>query len=68
MDIPSEYDRHYHPTTQDLRNMTKSVINKIRHNMFDQDALEALLQDELKQRPGFQYFLWKYKAISNAEW
>ena len=58
-DIPSEFDRHYHPTAQDLRNMTKGVINKIRKNTFDKDALKILLQDEAKQHPGFQYFLRK---------
>ena len=56
-DRPSEYDRHYYPTIQDLRNITKSVINKIRKNMFDQDALEALLQDEMQQHHGFRYSL-----------
>ena len=60
-DIPSEFDRLYHPTAQDLRNMTNGVINKIRKNTFDQDALEILLQDEAKQHPGFQYFLRNYK-------
>ena len=32
---PSEYDRRYYPTVEDLRNIKKRVINKIR-NMFDQ--------------------------------
>lgn len=64
-DIPSEYDRHYHPTIQDLRNMTKRVINKIRKNMFDQDALETFLKDESKQHPGFRYFLRKYNTIDD---
>ena len=31
----SEYDRHYYPTTQDLRNITKSAVNRIRNNMLD---------------------------------
>lgn len=37
---PSEHDRRYYPTTQDLRNMTKFAINKVRNKMFDHDALE----------------------------
>ena len=32
-DIPSTYDRHYHPTVQDLWNITKSVINNISQNV-----------------------------------
>ena len=68
-DIPSEFDRHYHPTAQDLRNsMTKGVINKIRKNTFDQNAFKILLQDEAKQHPGFQYFLRKYKKCDAREW
>ena len=56
---PSEYDRHYYPTTKDLRNITKSAVNRIRNNMFDQDALESLLKTEMQQHPGFQYSLRK---------
>ena len=67
-DIPSEFDKHYHPTAQDLRNMTKGFINKIRKNTFDQDALKILLQNEAKQHPGFQYFLRKYKKCDAREW
>lgn len=59
---PSEYDRRYYPTTQDLRNITKSIIKRIRKNVFDQDALEGLLQDEMQQHPGFRYSLRKYKS------
>lgn len=40
---PNEHDRRYYPTADDVKNM---VINKIRKNMFDQDALEALLKGE----------------------
>ena len=46
---PSEYDRRYFPTMEDLRNIKKRVINKIRNNMFDQDALENFLKQEREQ-------------------
>ena len=62
VDKPSEYDRRYYPTVQDLRNMTKCVINKVRKNMFDQDALESFLKHESEQHQGFRYFLRKYKT------
>jgi len=39
-EVPIELDGHYCPTTQDLRNITKSVVHKMRKNTFDQDALE----------------------------
>ena len=60
-DIPSTYDRHYHPTIQDLRNITKSVINNIWKNMFDQDAPDDFLQNECQNNQGFQYSLRNYK-------
>ncbi len=60
--ILSEFDRHYHPTTQDLRNITRNAINKLRRHTFDQDALGILLEDETKQHTEFQYFLRKYKT------
>ena len=47
---PSEYDRRYFPTVEDLRNIKKRVINKIRNNIFDQDALENFLDQESKTR------------------
>lgn len=65
MNKPSEYDRRYYPTVQDLRNMTKSVINKVRNNMFDQDALENFLKHESEQHQGFRYFLRKYKTTKD---
>ncbi len=52
-EMPNEFDRRYYPTTQDLRNITKGVINKIRKNTFDQDALEILLHDEVKETTSF---------------
>ena len=51
---PSEFDCRYFPTVEDLRNMTRHTINKIRNNMFGQDALETLLKQEQKQSSGFQ--------------
>ena len=62
-DRPSEYDRRYYPTVEDLRNMKKWVIGKIRNNMFDQDALENLLNREREHNMGFQYFLRKYEMV-----
>ena len=57
---PSEYDRRYYPTVEDVRNMSRKVINNIRNNMFDQDALESLLSHESKENKGFMFFLRKY--------
>ena len=57
---PSEYDRCYYPTAEDLRNMKKRAIGKIR-NMFDQDALKKYLNREREHNKGFQYFLRKYE-------
>ena len=67
-DIPSTYDRHYHPSVQDLRSITKSVINNIRKNMFDQDALDDFLQNECQNNQEFQYFVRKYKICDEDEW
>ena len=64
---PSEYDGHYYPTTKDLRNITKSAVNRIRNNMFDQDALESLLKNEMQQHPGFQCSLRKYKFMDQDD-
>ncbi len=66
-EMPNEFDRRYYPTTQDLRNITKGVINKIRKNTFDQDALEILLHDEVKRDNQFQYFLRKYQDFEDNE-
>ena len=60
---PSEYDRRYYPTVQDLRNMTKSIIYKVRKNMFDQDALEYFLKEQSKDQ--FRYFLRKYRKATS---
>ena len=62
VEIPSEYDRRYYPTVQDL---TKCVLNKVRKNMFDQDALENLLKHEKEQHHGFNYFLRKYRTTDD---
>ena len=59
---PSEFDRRYFPTVEDLRNITRHTVNKIRNNMLDQDALETLLKQEQKQSSGFQFYLRKYKG------
>ena len=40
---PAEYDRRYYPTVEDVRNMSRSIIHKIRKNLFDQDASETFL-------------------------
>ena len=59
---PSEYDRRYFPTVEDLRNMKKRVTNKIQNNMFDQDAF---LHQEREQNKGFKYFLRKYETAKD---
>ena len=46
--------------------MSRKVVNKIRNNMFDQDALENFLQHEAEQQPGFNYFLRKYVASDDS--
>ena len=57
---PSEYDRRYYPTVEDVRNMSRKVIKNIRNNMFDQDALENLLHHVSKDNKGFTFYLRKY--------
>ena len=57
---PSEYDRRYYPTSEDLKNMSRKVVHKIRNNMFDQDALDKFLCHEAQVNNGFQFFLRKY--------
>ena len=57
---PSEYDRRYYPTVEDVRNMSRKVIKNIRNNMFDQDTLENLLHHESKENKGFMFYLRKY--------
>ncbi len=54
---PNEFDRRYYPTVQDLRNMTKSIINKVHKNMFDQDALENYLNEQHQE---LKHFIRKY--------
>ena len=63
---PPEYDRRYYPTVEDVRNMSRSVINKIRKNMFDPDALETFLQKESQESNGFKNFLRKYNEFENS--
>ena len=50
---------------RDLRNIKKRVINKIRNNTFDQNALENFLKQEREQNKGFNYFLRKYEAAKD---
>ena len=59
---PSEFDRRYFTTVEDLRNISRPTINKIRNNMLDQDAFESYLKQECKQNSGFLYHLQKYKG------
>ena len=59
---PSEFDRRYFPTVEDLRNMTRHTVTKIRNDMLDQDALEILLKQEQNQSSGFRYHLRKYQG------
>ena len=63
---PAEYDRRYYPTVEDVRNMSQSVINKIRKNMFDQDALETFLHRESEECCGFKYLLRKYREFKES--
>lgn len=63
---PAEYNRQYYPTVEDVRNMSRRVINKIRNNMFDQDALETFLRRESEESRGLKYFLRKYKGSEES--
>ena len=56
---PSECDRWYYPTVEDLKNMSRNVISKIQHN-FDQDALEGFLCYESSEKNGPRFFVRKY--------
>ena len=60
--VPSEHDRRYFATAEDVKNMSKRAINKMRKNMFDQDALESFLEGE---RDGLTY-LRKYHPDSKS--
>lgn len=66
-DHPSEYDRRYYPTVEDLKNMSRKVIRKIRHNMFDQDALESFLHRESNASNELRFFLRKYTTGKGEE-
>ena len=57
---PNEHDRQYFPTA-DVKYMSKRAINKMRKNMFDQDALEYFLKGE---RDDLTYYLRKYQPDS----
>ncbi len=59
---PSDYNRRYFPSVKDVQNMSRRVINRIRNNMFDQDALEQFLQRETERNNGFNFHLRKYEA------
>ena len=59
---PSQFDRRYFPTVDDLRNMTRHTVKNIRNNMLDQDALETLLKQEQTQSSGLLYYLRKYQG------
>ena len=65
---PSEHDRRYYPTAEDVQNMRRKIINKMRNNMFDQDALKNFLQHESEDREGFRFFLRKYTSKTDSEW
>lgn len=66
-DKPSEFDRRYYPTVEDIRNISRKVIHKIRNNMFDQDALETFLSHEKEHNEGFNFFLRKYSNEGHTE-
>lgn len=63
-EVPHLYNRSYFPTTEDIKNMSRKSINKMRKHSFDQDALESFLNEEIARQPGMQYFLRKYKSGS----
>jgi len=66
-DNPSEFDRRYYPTVEDIRNISRKVIHKIRNNRFDQDALETFLSHEKEHNEGFNFFLRKYSNEGHTE-
>ena len=59
--VPNEHDCRYFPTAEDVKNMSKRSINKMRKNMFDQDALESFLKGE---RDDLTYYIRKYQPDS----
>lgn len=59
-EFPHKFDRRYFPTTEDIKNISRKSINKLRKNSFDQDALELFLREESARQSGLQYFLRKY--------
>ena len=56
---PSDYNRAYYPTAEDVRVMVKKAITRERNSLFDQEAVLQLLQDE-QARNGLKYFFRQY--------
>ena len=56
---PSEYNRAYYPTAEDVRVMVKKAITRERNSLFDQEAVLQLLQDE-QAKNGLKYFFRQY--------
>jgi hypothetical protein len=48
---------------EDVKNMSRLCINKLKKNLFDQDALELFLNDENK----IHYFLRKFESESQSK-
>ena len=63
---PSEYDRRYYTTVEDIRNISRKAINNIRKNMFDQDTLESFLEQESSKNKGFRYYPRKYSTYDKG--
>jgi len=51
---PSDYNRPYYPTAEDVRVMVKKAITRECNSLFDQEAVLQLLQDE-QARNGLKY-------------
>ena len=56
---PSDYNRAYYPTAEDVRVMVKKAITRERNSLFDQEAVLQLLQDE-QARNGLKYLFCQY--------
>ena len=56
---PSEYNRAYYPTNEDVRVMVKKAITRERNSLFDQEAVLQLLQ-KAQATNGLKYYFRQY--------
>ena len=61
---PSEYNRAFFPTKEDIRCMARRAIVQQRSSLLDQDAVENYLM-EVKKHQEIDFYLHKYKSPQN---